>query len=136
MTEQLFKGRYVTFYYNHQQKMITDSWACDSKVLSPRGFQEYLIQWKELALQHQIKKALVDARNMRVVLYPEMQTWIAEKIIHPVVDAGLEKMAVVLPSALFEKVILKQVMDEFSDLRTLKKQVFDDITIAQAWLQT
>ncbi|OJJ17541.1 hypothetical protein BKI52_27140 [marine bacterium AO1-C] len=134
MIEQLFKGRYVTFYYDHQQKCITDSWTCESKILSPRGFQDHLLQWKDLVFQHKAKKALVDARKLRVMIYPEIQTWIAHKIIAPVVNGGLEKIAVVLPSALFEKVILKQVLEEFDEFTSLKKQVFDDLHIAQAWV--
>jgi len=134
MTDQLFESRYVTFYFNTQQRCITDSWTCDSKILSPKGFQEYLLQWKALVFQHQAKKALVDARKLRVMIYPEMQTWIAQKIITPVIEAGMERIAIVLPSALFEKVILKQVLEEVNEFMLLRKQVFDDLRIAQAWL--
>jgi len=77
---------------------------------------------------------LVDARKLRVIVYPELQTWVAQKVIAPVVDAGLEQIAVVLPSTFFEKVILKQVLEEFNEFRLLSTQLFEELRIAQAWL--
>ena len=77
---------------------------------------------------------MVDARKLRVIVYPELQTWVAQKVIAPVVDAGLEQIAVVLPSTFFEKVILKQVLEEFNEFRLLSTQLFEELRIAQAWL--
>ena len=132
--ETILENKYVVMYLDRNQELIHDVWNESSGDMTAEEFKNILIEWRELVIEYQLKKALVDTRNMRFMVAPKLQKWAAKNINKPVQDKGFRKIATLLPATIFEKVALEQTMAEYHTANNFQTQVFDDEELARAWL--
>lgn len=131
----IFQNQYVTIYINQEKQLINDVWQPTSATMSLDEFKEILTTWRDYIIEKKLSKSLIDARAMAFVVDPETQSWVVEKINTPARQAGLQKVATILPSSIFEKVALEQTLEEFDETDDFHRQMFDDETLAKEWLQ-
>lgn len=131
----IFQNQYITMYVDQDKSLINDVWQPTSDTMSLNEFKEILTIWKDCIIQNKLSKSLIDARTMAFVIDPEIQGWIAEEINTPARKAGLQKVATLLPSSIFEKVALEQTMSELEEIEGFQRKMFDDEALAKKWLQ-
>lgn len=131
----IFQNQYITMYVDQDKSLINDVWQPTSDTMSLNEFKEILTIWKDCIIQNKLSKSLIDARTMAFVIDPEIQGWIAEEINTPARKAGLQKVATLLPSSIFEKVALEQTMSELEEIEGFQRKMFDDEALAKEWLQ-
>lgn len=130
-----FQNQYVTIYVDSKKSLINDIWQPTSATMSIIEFREILTTWKDCIVEQKLSKSLIDARAMAFVVDPETQSWIAENINTPARQAGLQKVATILPASIFEKVALEQTLDEFDETENFQRQMFSDEKLAKEWLE-
>lgn len=132
--ETILKNQYVVMYIDKNREFINDVWNEASGKMTTDEFKGILLQWKDLVIEHQLKKALIDTRKMAFMIEPSLQNWIAENINKPVKEKGFKRIATLLPSTIFEKVAMEQTMKEFTSVNNFQTHIFDDEDVAKEWL--
>ena len=131
----IFQNQYITIYIDQDKSLINDVWQPTSATMSITEFKEILTTWRDCIVEQKLSKSLIDARAMAFVVDPETQGWIAENINAPARQAGLQKVATILPASIFEKVALEQTMSEFDETEGFQRKMFSDEKLAKEWLE-
>ena len=132
--ETILENQYVVMYLDRDKELINDVWNDTSDEMTSEEFMAILIQRKELVIEYQLKKALIDTRKMGFVIEPKIQEWSAVNINKPVQNEGFQKIATLLPSSIFQQVAMEQIMTEYNEANDSQTHVFEDEELAKAWL--
>ena len=76
---------------------------------------------------------MLDARKFGFSITPEEQEKVADNFFAELIKLGEQKVAFLVPEAIFSMVSLQQVMEE-EQTGTLTTQYFDTLENAQNWL--
>ncbi len=80
---------------------------------------------------------LSDSRQQKVILDPGMQEWIAQHVYPRWHQAGLKKLAIVIPEEVVANMAVHQAVDEIAEVKvadTYEIQFFGNAATAQEWL--
>ncbi len=135
----LINNKFLTAEFEPEKSYLCITWHIATDDMT---YQEYKDTFREIAnvvLEKKVQKWLGDLINFRFVILPELQMWLAENINPKFVEAGLQKMAIVMPQDFFTEISLTQSVDEINAVNT-KNQIgfeigyFEDETKSQEWL--
>ncbi|EAY30432.1 hypothetical protein [Microscilla marina] len=132
--ETLRSTPFIITYLDAVNKLLVDVWQEGSQGMNPENFKTTLTQWKQLVIENAVTAALIDARQMKFMIDPDLQEWSGVHVAAPAAEAGLRKMATLLPTSIFEKVSVQQTINEHPDRVQLKRQYFDSENEAKQWL--
>lgn len=133
--ELIFENRFSKMFFEQNTYLITDIWQAASSEMTGDEFKRVLEQWRNLAIKYQAKRALVDARHMQFTVPPELQEWVAREVSQIMLKKGLTKSAILLPSSLFEKISLQQIVREHKNKKEeFSRRYYEDEILAREWL--
>ncbi|OJJ17542.1 hypothetical protein BKI52_27145 [marine bacterium AO1-C] len=132
--KKVFENKFVVMYLDEENKLLNDVWAKTSANLSTQQFKEIMYEWRDLVITNQVKLALLDTREMKFMIDPDLQHWIATEINAPAQQHGLIKVANLLPPSVFEQVSIQQTLDEMKAVNDFTSKVFKDESEAKSWL--
>jgi len=132
--KKVFENKFVVMYLDEEHKLLNDVWSKTSSDLTTQQFKEIMYEWRDLVITHKVRLALLDTRQMKFMIDPELQQWIATEINAPAQQQSLVKAANILPPSVFEQVSIEQTMDELKDMNDFKVKVFKDESEARTWL--
>ena len=123
----------MTINVNSKKKYIEIRRTVLTDTQSEKNYKSEILEWARIIKHEKPISQLVDERNMRFIIIPELQNWINKVLIMPAIEAGLRKVAFLLPEELFAQISVEQTMDE-NDSRLLKVKYFETEEEAQEGL--
>lgn len=132
--EKVFENDFTTTYFDAEKALIKNVWKEESANLTEVSFKETLLQLKQVVLSHNTKKMMLDTRLFKFLIEPRLQEWVATNVTSLYARNGLQKVATILPSSIFERVSLQQTVDENLGGIQFQRAYFDDESSARKWL--
>jgi hypothetical protein len=120
-------------YVDSDARIMEAHWL-EQASLQGKQFMDYLENWCHLIETHSPTGFLVDSRRGHVIMTPDIQTWHDQTIVPRYINAGVEKIAFILPKDIFEATSLEQTFGEEEAKSKLETQFFEDLDEARAWL--
>lgn len=132
---EVYKDEFSELLYDTENSMTIHTWFESSEHITEEGFRETVKVWKNTVLENKVKFHLLDTRNFRFAVSPDIQDWMALEMVMPCVQAGLLKMATILPDGdIFAQASTEQSLEENEEQGGLESQIFTTIKDAKSWL--
>ncbi|TAG59215.1 MAG: hypothetical protein EAZ27_00920 [Cytophagales bacterium] len=90
-----------TFSYNQPSNTLIFVWK--PKIFSQDRFKEIVTLFSDYAVNLKIKYIFVDARENKVIIMPETQTWHDTIIVPKYAKAGVKKIGFLIPANIFSE---------------------------------
>ncbi|OJJ18439.1 hypothetical protein BKI52_22745 [marine bacterium AO1-C] len=122
----------VSTYY-HDKKYFLNYWT-GKELLNDEGFTTSMMGMAKEVHQYDGKGILIDTRKFDFPISPEIQSWYDTEIVPLHVDAGIKKMAFLLPEEFVSKISISQTMQEEQAQSLQKTKYFGSSEEAEEWL--
>ncbi|HAS40367.1 MAG TPA: hypothetical protein DCS93_07810 [Microscillaceae bacterium] len=132
MKQPVLTLKFCQHYYNSDKKMLEQVWTNNSESMTTENFKSVMLAYVDLYKQYDVQQVLVDSREMRYLVEPEVQDWVNANII-AVILPYLRKLAFLLSSDVFEEVSIKQAMEEQQEDLPFETKYFGDEQQARDW---
>lgn len=109
------------------------TWKAETEKMKATTYHEQNTIILSMTKEHNFNKHLLDAREFKFPISPEVQKEVAERFFAEIVKLGKQKVAFLVPTDLFAQVSLEQVMEE-EESQTLLTRYFDSEEEAKKWL--
>ncbi len=129
----ILEDYYWQVYVSNNPKTMVVKWL-NQQDLQEADLRLYLEKWAELVEEHRPGTFMVDSRLGHSVMTVEMQSWHDEVIVPRYVQAGVRKIAVVIPDDFFAMLSLELTFAESAAKDALETQFFDTSEKASVWL--
>lgn len=80
----------------------------ESEKMTEIIFKKETLIWSGFMLKYKIKRLLVDGRNFRFVVTPDLQKWLDNNLTYPAINSGLKRYANVIPQGIFVAIAIEQ----------------------------
>lgn len=120
-----------TFY--HDKKYFLNYWT-GNELLNDEGFTTAMMGMAKEVHQYDGVGILIDTRKFDFPISPEIQGWYDKEIVPLHVDAGITKMAFLLPEEFVSKLSISQTMEEKQVQNLQETQYFGSMEEAESWL--
>ncbi len=133
----LIKNEYLTVTWNQPDQLIVLDWTPKTYHMTDDEFKQNMNQISHFVQQHQIKHFLANTVTFNYVITPDVQDWVASVFNLKLMQAGLQKMAVVMPLDYFTQASVQQTlkeMEKHNQNGSLESLYFGDLQLAQNWL--
>jgi len=131
--KKLYESDYLIIKYYTSTRLIKVEIKLDSEKMTESIFKKESLIWAKFLTEYKAERMLVDGRNFRFIITPELQIWINENLMQVGVQVGLRKYANVIPQALFVAVSVEQLTPKNTpkDFRVKLTPNFDE---AYSWI--
>lgn len=135
--ETLLNNEYLTVSWNRTQDLIILDWTPRTYYMDDDEFKQNLNSVSDFVQKHQIKHFLSNTIEFDYVITPDIQAWVASEFNQKLHQAGLRKMAIVMPQAYFTQTSVQQTLKEMKKQRkdgSFESLYFGDLQTAKDWL--
>jgi hypothetical protein len=133
----LIKNEYLTVTWNQPHQLIVLDWTPKTYHMNDDEFKQNMNQISHFVQQYQIKHFLANTVAFDYVITPDVQDWVASVFNLKLMQAGLQKMAVVMPLDYFTQTSVQQTLKEMEKQnqgRAFESLYFGDLQLAHNWL--
>lgn len=124
---------YVKVFYDKEIKLMKIVWLPKSE----DGTVEEFIALNETILNGlEVTRFLSDLRDFRFSITPESQIDIVKYTSLKMKDAGIKKLAILMPKDLFAMVSVEQTVDETAGVVEFEIHIFESYEKALKWVLT
>lgn len=124
-----FEKDYLTVHWNDTAKYVLMEWR---KFVIGTDFRQGLDKGLQLVQEKQSTRWLADLRKLGVVAQEDQQ-WSNENWFPRAINAGLRRMAIVMPENIVSKWSVEKIMEKVPGTN-LTVHYFDNIEKAKQWL--
>lgn len=128
----LKKTTYYEILFDENKSVIMHKALPTTLTMSDEEFKQEMMLFVEMCEKYLPKRDLVHLVDMQYSIVPEAQEWVDINIFPRFVDI-VKKMALVMPSSIFESIAVQQTLDEEVGQKFVKAY-FDDENKALEWL--
>ena len=135
--ENVLESPYVNVGWDAKNAIITLQWTAETQNMQETDFKELLLEAADFVERNKAKYWLADTKDFDYVIEPELQEWTAGKFNQQLLNARLQKMAVITPTTFFTQIAIQQTTDEMAQKQKggkFKFSYFDDLDKARGWL--
>lgn len=133
MEEVILENEHIKSSYFTEKQFILNYWT-GNQILQNEDFKEAMLRVANKAFELEAKGILVDTRKFNMTIPPEVQKWYDDEIVPKHLEAGIKKMAFLLPEEIFAQVSIEQTMDE-DKAQEQQTEYFESYEEAEKWLQ-
>lgn len=76
----------------------------------------------------------IDTRNMQFTIHPDLQAWVTQHIIMPIVANGAKKLAIIVSANFLVQLSVEQTMEATEAV--FQTRYFNDALTVRKWLLT
>lgn len=129
----LYENEFVTIHWLQEEpvKVLKSVWKDESARMQEENFREIIEKWCELVEEHHPLGSMINSLKFRFTIVPELQDWYNQEITPRTFEAGMRKIAFIVPEEIFSEVSIEQI---FNDQEEVIFQYFDNEENAQSWL--
>ncbi len=128
----LRKNEYYEIILDAQQSLIIHKALPGTSKMSTEEFKDEMIAFAEMCEKYLPEKNLAHLIDMRYSIIPEEQEWV-NAVAFPRFVNIVKRMAILMPTSIFENIAVQQTMDENTGLKFVQ-MYFDDERKALDWL--
>ncbi len=124
-------------FFDEENKLMSSVYLPSSANVAEEEFRKHYMKLLDYIIELHPKYFLLDMRELRFVISDEMQQWLTEMLVKPIVDRGLEKFAVVTDNDFFKDLIVRRFLDETKKVKEAEKvpsEFFESEEEAIKWL--
>jgi len=131
--ELLFENEFLSiFLYQNKPKILKTVWTTDSHKMQDEDFKSIMKKWSELVQKHQAFATIVNTLKFQYTIVPAIQDWYNQEITPKNFNAGMRKIAFIVPEEVFSMVSIQQIFD---DQKEIIFQYFENEDEAKKWLE-
>lgn len=129
----ILNNTYAEIFYHTEADYIVLRFKLASAQMSDTDFQDVMLTYAQWVEKQQISKLLLDNRELRYIIVPEMQEWITQKVTPR--TSSLRYVANVVSEDIFAEVSAEQSIEESQKIRPLETNYFRSTQEAIDWLK-
>jgi hypothetical protein len=132
----IYDSAYQKLLYHKEIEAFEEIWKAESENLTDELYKEDFLALIEVGFRIPFNKVLIDHREFRFVITPELQIWHVENIfsISAQYVKGKTKVANLVSSDFFSQLSIEQTFDESTDTELFVSKYFQSREDAVKWL--
>lgn len=130
----IFESEFCITNIDTERSILSVVWRAATADMTAKQFQEHLHTFAHCTEQYHPHGILVLAEDMGFVIPPAIQEWHDEYIVPRYSDAGVQKMAFILPHSFAAQVTTAQTFEEQTAQELISMEFFDNEIAAREWL--
>ncbi|OJJ23240.1 hypothetical protein BKI52_02480 [marine bacterium AO1-C] len=137
MQETAFTNNFLNAFIDKDSSLLTIVWLPSTYEMSGEHFQSIFMKIAEFIEENKIKYWMGYTKDFAFIVPPDLQEWAAQDFNRRVLQAGLKRMAMIVPSDIIANVGVKQSIEEMErhqNIETIETRYFDDDQQAKEWL--
>jgi hypothetical protein len=127
---EIYNEEFSSFYFNEETSVIEHHWKETTSELSDEGYKKEMIHYADFVEKYKPAKLLVNAKNLKYGIDPDIQEWVNENI-HIRTKKFIGQVAFVMSDDLMAQIGVEQLIEE----ETYTAHYFDNIEEARSWLE-
>lgn len=134
---ELLNNEFQVAQYNSKTSILSQAWNKNSKNMRDSNYKDEIIKLMELVDKLSplgLKYVLSNTKNMRFIICPDTQIWVANMIRNKFLEHRIKKFALVISDELFTQVSVDQAVHEAFPKQVNHTRYFDQKSVALAWL--
>ena len=135
--KNFLKSPYVIADWDKENALIALNWTNETRSMQESDFKELLLNVADFVEKNSVKYWFANTKDFDFIVEPQVQEWSAGEFNQQLIKAGLQKMAVIIPSAYFAQISVQQTTDEMTQEQKegiFQCSYFDDVDKAVDWL--
>lgn len=133
MKQEVSNLKYAQCYYDEDKKLIEQVFTNETEDMTTEDFKATMLEYVGLYEKYDINFVLVDSREMRYIVAPDVQEWVNTNIF-PSLMPFVKKIAFLVSSDIFEQVAIQQAIDDQKGDMPIQANYFDNEEEARQWL--
>lgn len=133
LSTSILSNTYADIFYQPEADCIVLRFKAESAQMSDEHFKEVMRTYARWVEARQITKLLLDNRQLKYIVVPEMQEWITQNITP--LTGSLRYVANVVAEDIFAEVSAEQSIEESQRVRPLETAYFRSTEEAIDWLK-
>lgn len=133
---EILQNKFVKITLDTNKSLAHAIWENTTENMTDEEYKNTFSHIGDIYIKHGVKRWLGDAFNFLKVVTPDLQEWAAKELNPKLLTAGLEKMALVLPSDFIAGLSVEQSVDDMSEKNPngFHTKYFDNLEEARNWL--
>lgn len=130
------RTEFMTLEFDTENSVLNTLWSPETESMTDEEYMEVFQNLSNSIRNHKIKYWLGDTRAFKKTVSPELQEWYAKEIMPELIEAGLEKIALIAPEEFIAGLSVEQSIDEIlmANGNKLTIQYFDNMQEARDWV--
>ena len=136
--KNILQNSYLIVDWDQVTSLISIEWYKETEDMGAEEYKDILLQLSDFVLQNKIKNWLGNTRDFSFPISSSLQEWTSGTFNENLIAAGLEKMALVIPTSLVANLSVQQTVDQMNTKHTDQKfetKYFDTVGHAMDWLK-
>ena len=136
--ERIFKNEFIDASWDASQDFLFIKWFPTTTDMSEDQYTSTILTITEIIQDKGIRKWLGEATEYAYTISNELQEWLSQDINKAWVYAGLEKMAIIVPTDYITQISVQLSIEEIEENQVTQKfdtQYFDELQQALDWLE-
>lgn len=132
----LLENKFVSITLDESNGLAEAEWFAETASMNEEEYYTVFSKIGELYRKHKVKKWLGNTLNFLMPVSPKLQEWTATELTPMLIEAGLQKMAIVVPGDFIAGLSVQQSVDEMntSNESNFETRYFDNVEEARKWL--
>lgn len=135
--EKIIQNDFLKVSWDQPSALLSVEWSSKTEAMSDKEYKDLLMTISGFILKNNIKKWLGDTKEFAFAISPTLQEWTSQEFNKRLLDGGLEKMALIIPTEFFANLAVQQTIDEMQQTnheKSFETRYFDNINDAISWL--
>lgn len=132
IVETILTNSFIDVSYDSTHQLITAVWKPASGHMTDDDFRFVNQTYLKTSQEKKVRLIEIDTRNMRFIIHPDLQAWVRESIVVPMVDNGAQKLAIIVGEDLIVQLSIEQTMEETESI--FQTRYFSNQESARKWL--
>ncbi len=129
----IFQTKYQDASYEGDKALFVSEWKSSSEEMDDETYKKEINAQFDFIRQNKVNRILFITENFNFIITPDVQEWNNELLVREFDNAGVLKVAFVVPPYIFAQVAIEQTMTENSVV-SFETEYFKDEESARAWL--
>jgi len=133
----ILSNQFMESHLDQEKSLLTTHWFPSTYDLEEDKYKKIVLEIADLVQEKRIKRWISYGKDFAFVISPELQEWVYSEFHQKLVQGGLQKVAVVIPSDYIANLSVKQTVGEIEKNQLevhLELRNFDEPKQAEAWL--
>lgn len=137
MNQISFENRFFEASFTLADALFTTHWLPSTYEMTHEEYKYTFMECARFIEEYKVQRWMGHTKDFAFIVTPELQSWTAGEFNQRLVNAGLRKMAMIIPTDYIAHLAVQQSVGEMDRTRedeTFEIRYFDDPVKAEKWL--
>ena len=132
---KLFTDRFMTLTITVRDgiSVVYADYFTETERMDKEGYKNHIHILREKIIESKAHAFISDTENFRFPISPDMQLWSVSHFVKPLQDAGVKKVAIMMPDEFIANLAVEQSIDEANEVGLLTRY-FSNTQEAENWI--